>query len=156
MGLVDQSLVFWDLAVEVAKRSGVDEACTQLTALFQLWHWAACSHCSYCSLLQARLRKLRSAQLMRSLAAKTPFTLAAVELVGTHLNIIELDALDAACNLVQMLQRNLQAATISEVTHLIKTQRQDYVQPGGVRVCRMCRLANSEVHMYIYYILQVA
>lgn len=25
MGIVDQSLVFWDLAVEVAKRNGVDE-----------------------------------------------------------------------------------------------------------------------------------
>lgn len=25
MGVVDQSLVFWDLAVEVAKRNGVDE-----------------------------------------------------------------------------------------------------------------------------------
>lgn len=37
---------------------------------------------------------------MRSLAAKTPFTLAAVELVGTHLNILGLDAADAACNFV--------------------------------------------------------
>lgn len=84
MGMVDQSLVFWDLAVEVAKRSGVDEACIKLTVLFNLGVGLHVSRHSYCCLLQARLRKLRSAQLMRSLAAKTPFTLAAVELVGAH------------------------------------------------------------------------
>lgn len=100
MGMVDQSLVFWDLAVEVAKRSGVDEACINLTTLFLSRRWAACLHYSYCCLIQARLRKLKSAQLMRSLAAKTPFTLAAVELVGAYLSILDLDAADAACKLV--------------------------------------------------------
>ena len=30
MGVVDQSLVFWDLAVEVAKRNGVDEVLGQI------------------------------------------------------------------------------------------------------------------------------
>ncbi|KAA6423916.1 MAG: hypothetical protein FRX49_05875 [Trebouxia sp. A1-2] len=75
MGVVDQTKLFWETAIEVAKSSGMDEA---------------------------RLRKLRSAQILRSLAAKTEFTLAAV---GT-------------------------ASTIAEVIKLIEHQRQDFVQPG--------------------------
>lgn len=41
MGIVDQSLVFWDLAVEVAKRSGVDEVFGHLQVCFKSWYWVA-------------------------------------------------------------------------------------------------------------------
>lgn len=82
---------------------------------------------------------------MRSLAAKTPFTLAAVELVRFRLIILQVYAADAA---VSTHVYEMQAATISEVTHLIKSQRQDYVQPGVVEVYRMPTLAGSQRHMY--------
>lgn len=75
MGVLDQTSSFWDAAIEVAKSSGVDEA---------------------------RLRKLRSAQILRSLAAKTSFTLAAIKL----------------------------ASDIAEMATLLHNQRQDFVQPG--------------------------
>ena len=81
---------------------------------------------------------------MRSLAAKTPFTLAAVELVGFHLTSLQLDAADAALSVHMYI---LQAATISEVTYLIKSQRQDYVQPGVVEVCKT---HNVRIHRHAH------
>lgn len=74
MTAFDQTALFWDISLNVAKQQGLDEA---------------------------RIRKLRSAQILRSLA-KSSFTLAAIEL----------------------------AAAVSQVTQLMQSQRQDYVQPG--------------------------
>ena len=77
---------------------------------------------------------------MRSLAAKTPFTLAAVELVGSQTDYV---ASFVPQLLLCQLAMAVQAATITEVTRLIKTQRQDYVQPGVVTVCRTQDSQNS-------------
>ena len=52
MGVIDQSLVFWDLAVEMAKLKGVDEVFPHLNAALQAvlvgWVLGTCSFSGKC------------------------------------------------------------------------------------------------------------
>ena len=77
MTAFDQTALFWDISLNVAKQQGLDEVSKLLP-----YKGVSCD-CkpTAISAVQARIRKLRAAQILRSLAAKSSFTLAAIELV---------------------------------------------------------------------------
>lgn len=152
MGVVDQTKLFWETAIEVAKSSGMDEVTGSLVQHLRKFVPQMLATTGIClRLFCQHIGKAQKAQVctnFKVLGSQNRVHLGCCWNGERQVpSVCCLGVLHQYCNF-------LQASTIAEVIKLIEHQRQDFVQPGTAQ-CSNCpsllnHLLSDPVHSVIY------